>query len=174
MTPRDENPYQPPVEPESDPLSKAALEKKRLWRAFWFASPVFPIIAAPLVFFGGLLFHDPSSTGTPVGIVVIPMLLLSFGVVLSYVAVLIIGMPVAFSLHRSGTLNGRTLFLAALGISVFLALLLLIPGLGANGGQAAASFWQATQGFGFNLLMVATPILMTTGVFWWIGVRERR
>ena len=52
---------------------------RRLLLAFLIAPLVPPVVAAVLVFTGGMLFSDPKDTGTPVGIVLLPVLLLTVG-----------------------------------------------------------------------------------------------
>ena len=82
---------------------------RRLWRAFWIAPLVAPVMLAIDVFVVGSLFSDPVDAGTPIGIIAIPLMALTLGTLLSYVIAGTLWMPLAFFLQKRGWLNGMSI-----------------------------------------------------------------
>ena len=79
---------------------------------------------AVFVFIAGFLLTDPKDPGTPIGVITIPILSLTLGVVASYLVAGVLGMPIVFFLRNRGWLNGRAIHAAAfLWAIVFCALL---------------------------------------------------
>lgn len=132
-----------------------------------FAPPVGPILGAITFFVLGMLFSDPQDTGTPIGIVAVPMMLVTVGIVVAYLMMGVIGVPVVWHLDRKGKLNSLNLFLAALGVSAvcglgMLWMVLLNPGRGdMSAGEVVFTFVMMT-------LMFALFVVTTAGVFWLI------
>ncbi|MFM8583341.1 MAG: hypothetical protein ACKOFW_17870 [Planctomycetaceae bacterium] len=101
-------------------------DRSRLVLAFLIAPLVPPVLAAVLVFAGGMLFSDPKDTGTPVGIVLLPVLLLTVGGPLSYVVAGLVWWPVVWLLRKRGAFHFLAVHAAGLlmacGLTAVLAL----------------------------------------------------
>lgn len=106
--------------------SQGRADTRRLILAFALAPAAAPVVLAILTFAGGMLFSDPKDPGTPVGIVIVPLLLLTLGMVGAYVTAGVCWWPVVWWLQRRGALNFLSLhaagFLLAVGLSVCLTL----------------------------------------------------
>ena len=164
--------------PYSTPATTGALTEKarpspmtRLWLGYSIAPLIAPILAASGIFFGGLFFHDPEDMGTPIGIVLLPVLLLTVGVFLSYSLALILGMPIAFWLRRKRMLTGYTIHIAAIIVSFGLATSLTLVGMFVDGHVSLSEFCVA---FSLTFLIISPFILLSTTAFWLIAKRERR
>ena len=94
---------------------------KRLWVAYLISPAIAPAVAAAAIFFGGPYLIDPNDTGTPIGIIALPIFLMTAGMVVSYLMWLAIGMPIAIYLERRSILNGYTIYGAAIAISLLSA-----------------------------------------------------
>lgn len=141
---------------------------RRLLLAFLIAPLLPPVVAAVLVFTGGMLFSDPKDTGTPVGIVLLPVLLLTVGGLISYLVAGLVWWPVVWLLRERGAFHWRALhfagFLMACGLTALLSLViyaitapprppvrqLLVP-----------SLWEAG--------LIITCTMVAVQVFWWIA-----
>ena len=167
----DLSPYQSPAPSRelAEPLRPPT--RRQLWRGYLIAPLVAPLAAALIIFAAGLLLSDRESTGTPIGIILLPILLMTVGVVISYLLALLIGMPVAFLLHKNNLLNGYTIHLAALILAVVVSLLLTLLGVMADDRSTAL---RTLYEFGFSFLIIAPFVLATSTVFWWVGVRGHR
>lgn len=148
---------------------------KVLWWAYAFAPAVAPILFAVVVFVGGsaYLAMHPEDTGTPIGVVVIPMISLTVGVMCSYFVAGVIGMPIAFFLRKRDSLNGYTIHGAALIWSMVLAVLLSI-GIYASTTPprpAAVEFILPSLGL---FVMLAPGILLSATTFWWMVCCDKR
>ncbi|MFY7700613.1 MAG: hypothetical protein ACOVQH_10120 [Burkholderiaceae bacterium] len=93
---------------------------RRLWRAFWIAPLVAPVMLAIDVFVVGSLFSDPVDAGTPIGIIAIPLMALTLGTLLSYVIAGTLWMPLAFFLQKRGWLNGMSIHSMGFGFAIAL------------------------------------------------------
>ncbi|MFT5304117.1 MAG: hypothetical protein ACI87E_004002 [Mariniblastus sp.] len=148
-------------------------ETKLLWWAYAFAPAVAPIVFAITVFLLGTLLHDATSTGTPIGIVLIPLASLTVGILASYVIAGFIGMPIAFFLRKRNKLNGFTIHGAALAWTV------VMIGLPSTVMYAVASaqrpllidFLVSTL---VMVAIIAPFVLLSATTFWWIVSRDRR
>jgi hypothetical protein len=148
---------------------------KVLWWAYAFAPAVAPILFAVVVFVVGsaYLAMNPEDTGTPIGVIVIPLISLTVGVICSYFVAGVIGMPIAFFLRRRNSLNGYTIHGAALIWSIVLAVLLSI-GIYAYTTPprpAAVEFLLPSLGL---FVMLAPGILLSATIFWWMVCRDKR
>lgn len=113
-----QTPYAPPTADSTLAQPSQGQRTNRLWLGFFVAPPVVPIILASVIFFGGAYVIDPNDTGTPIGIIIFPILLLTAGIAFSYFLSLVIGMPIAFWLNRRNRLNGYSIHLVAIGLSL--------------------------------------------------------
>ena len=160
-----DSPYAPTSEAAATAPPSASTSTRRLWIGFLIAPIVPPVLAAILIFAGGLLFYDPNGAGTPMGIILVPIVFLTAGVFFSYLLALTVGMPIALLLHRSNKLTGANLHLAALCVSFVLATLVIIVGLLTDG---RVTLSEGALSFGMSWLIIAPFVLIETSVFWWI------
>lgn len=143
---------------------------RRLWRAFWVAPAVAPILMAIEVFAVGMAFSDPADPGTPIGIILLPSLLLTLGVVFSYGIAAICWMPLIFFSRRRGWLSGSAVHLLAFLLALSIVALL-----------EAAIYAMTTPrptdvvGFAVSSLPIASvvisDIMLSAAVFWML-IRE--
>jgi hypothetical protein len=97
---------------------------RRLWRAFWVAPAVAPILMAIEIFVLGMAFSDPADPGTPIGIILLPILLLTLGGFIAYGIAAICWMPLIFFWRKRGWLNGGRLHLLAFLLALAVVALL--------------------------------------------------
>jgi hypothetical protein len=170
------NPYSPPTAFDSQPASREMPSTRRLWIAYGIAPLVAPLVSAVTVFVVGMVYlaNHPEDTGTPIGVIAFPVVLLVVGVPASYVVAGLIGMPIAFALRKRNSLNGYTVHGAAL-----LWAALLGSGLAITGVFIAWLQFNALPNFidflGRALAMflaLAPFILLSATTFWLIGVRQ--
>lgn len=144
---------------------------KKLWRAFWVAPLVAPVLLAIDVFVIGLLLSDPKDPGTPIGIILLPILILTLGVIASYLITAIFWMPLAIFLHRRKRLDGGSIHLLAFVLAVlfFAALEAAIYGVTTPRPASIAEFISSTLYIpGFVI-----PHIMVSALVFWLMVRER-
>ena len=124
------NPYSPPTAFDSQPASREMPSTRRLWIAYGIAPLVAPLVSAVTVFVVGMVYlaNHPEDTGTPIGVIAFPVVLLVVGVPASYVVAGLIGMPIAFALRKRNRLNGCTVHGAALLWAALLGAGLAIAG----------------------------------------------
>jgi len=144
---------------------------RRLWRAFWVAPAVAPILTAIEVFVIGMAFSDPADPGTPIGIILLPLLLLTFGVVMAYGIAALLWMPIVFHLRSRGRLTAGTTQAAALLMFVALHALL-------EAAIYGVTTPRPTDLLGFvasSLPLVAflLPNIMLSAVVFWMMIRDR-
>lgn len=163
-----QNPYASPGTTsclsEQGPKSRS----KKLWIGYLIAPAVAPAAAAAAIFFGAEYLIDPDDMGTPIGIIVVPILLLTVGMVLSYVVMLVIGMPIAFFLEHRGILNGYTIHLAAIAVSVISGMIPVMISIyqWLLGAAPPRSFNELLRGISFTSLGIGLLVLPTATVFW--------
>jgi hypothetical protein len=173
---KDVNPYATPTAAENLPAVGNAPSTRRLWIAYAIAPLFAPVIAAVTVFVVGMAFlaSHPEDTGTPVGVIAIPIFLLVIGIPASYVMSGLIVMPFIFWLRRRGRLNGYGVHGAALLSTGALALLVVIVGTLQNWVLTKTLLPPATVLAGALAAssMLAPFILLSGTAFWLIGVRQ--
>ncbi|MFT5301276.1 MAG: hypothetical protein ACI87E_002924 [Mariniblastus sp.] len=148
---------------------------KVFWWAYAFAPTVAPVLFAVVVFVAGsaYLALNPENTGTPIGVVAIPLISLTVGVICSYFVAGVIGMPIAFLLRRRNSLNGYTIHGAALVWSMVLAVLLGI-GTYANTTPPRPAAGEFLLPLPVLFVMLAPGILLSATTFWWMVCRDKR
>jgi hypothetical protein len=175
MTMMKPNPYSAPSTSASELASRETASTRRLWIAYGIAPAVGPLLAAMAVFVSGFIYlaTHPENTGTPIGVIALPIVLLLVGVPASYAAAGVIGMPIAFWLRRRSKLNGYTVHGATLLLVAVLALVL------ASLGPVLA--WYEAESFSLleflgaalaSFLVLAPFVLLSATTFWLIGVRQ--
>ena len=112
------NPYISPATASALPGHERSATRPRPWLGYLIAPLVAPVLAAVVIFFGGLYFSDPQDTGTPIGIILLPILILTIGVAISYAFALVVGMPIVFLLYRKSIMTGYTIHLSAIIVSL--------------------------------------------------------
>jgi len=150
-------------------------DAKTLWWAYAIAPAVAPVIFAVIVFVVGLIWHmvNPDVTGTPVGIVLLPIISLTVGVVASYFVAGVIGMPIAFFLRKREILNGYTIHFAAL-LWTFLFVGLVSGALYAMAPPTRPRLADFLSSSLIFALLIAPSILLSATTFWWIVCRDKR
>ncbi|MCU0879796.1 MAG: hypothetical protein MUF06_18635 [Pirellulaceae bacterium] len=147
-------------------------ESKSLWFAYLIAPSVAPLVFAIAVFVSGLTWLQPpeNSTGTPIGIILVPVLSLTVGMVASYLVAGLIGMPIAFHLRNRNSLNFYTIHGAAFGWSVVLGCMVgvMVFVFGSPRPPISAAILSALAVIG-----VLSPfILLSATTFWWMVKRN--
>ena len=144
---------------------------KKLWRAFWVAPLVAPLLLAVDVFTIGLLLSDPKDPGTPIGIILLPALILTIGVVASYFITAIFWMPIVIFLHRRKRLDGGSIHLMAFLLAVLLFAVI----------EAAIYFITTPRpnsiaefiGSSLYIPGFVIPHIMVSALVFWLMVRDR-
>lgn len=143
-----------------------ASRRSTLWWAFAVSPLVAPITFAICFFVLGMiaLTWNPDQSGTPAGVIIVPLLACTGGVFLSYVAAGI-AMPVIFYLENRKQLSAISISTTALFGLLGLVVLALIPsmifGSPQNIGQAI--------GFSGGAFLILSPFVLTSALtFWWI------
>ncbi len=160
------NPYRSPT--TELPLAEQARPqlRMRIGLGLLIAPLMAPLAAAALVFAVGLLFADPQDDGTPIGIVLVPVAMLTVGSFFSYLLALVIGMPIVLLLRMRKRLNGYTIHLAAALVSLLFAVAWTAVSFSLERPVAPAN---VVFLFGLTVLFVAPLVLLSTAVFWWIA-----
>ena len=143
---------------------------RRLWRAFWVAPAVAPILMAIEIFIVGMAFSDPADPGTPIGIILLPFLLLSIGMVVSYGLAALIWMPIVFRLRKRGRLTAGTIQAAAVMLAVACFALL-------EAAAYAVTTPKPTDLLGFvasslPLFAILLPNVLLSAALFWMMIRE--
>ena len=149
--------------------------RKTLWWAYAIAPAVAPTLFAVMAFVGGMieLKLNPDDTGTPIGVILVPIMSLTIGVVASYAVAGAIGMPIAFLLRKRRILNGYTIHGAAfLWVIVFSTLLTASNYIWTTPPRPAPAEFLLPSLYLF--LMIAPCILLSATTFWWIVSRDKR
>lgn len=123
---------------------------KRLWRAFWIAPLVAPVLLAVDMFVAGLLLSDSGDSGTPLGVLAVPLIALTLGIFGAYLIALSCWMPVVFFLRKRDWLNGGSIHL--MGLVAALATFVLLE---------VAAYYAPT--WPDNLLGLSGPSLYLSG-----------
>lgn len=140
--------------------------KSVLWWAYMISPLIAPIAFAICFFVFGMvaLAMNPEDSGTPVGVIIVPLLALTVGVLLSYFFGGLM-MPVIFYLEKQDGLNFTTIaitslfgLLALIGASLSLALL----------NQSSEGPGQAFAVAGGAFLMLSPFVLASATTFWWM------
>jgi hypothetical protein len=160
------NPYTSPTAVSTGHANSQSKTKKQLWFAYAIAPLVAPSLAAVVIFFGGLFLSDPNDTGTPVGIVLLPIVMMTVGVGISYFLALVVGMPVVFWLSRRNRLTGFSIHLAAVGVALIIAAVFTLIGVITEGGP---TLFEGVQFFALAVLVIAAFLLTSTAVFWMVA-----
>lgn len=148
---------------------------KAVWWAYLVAPAVAPILFAIAFFvFGviGLSLRGADDTGTPAGVVMIPLLSLTVGMFASYAVAGIVGMPIAFFLRRRGRLNALTIHGAALVWSLFLSTCIGLAVFFQSPTPTFVAGWLLPSAL--VALTLSPFILLSATTFWWIGSRDKR
>lgn len=171
-----QNPYSSPSAVDApDPIS-AAPSTRRLWIAYLIAPSVAPLLAALTVFVVGMAFlvANPEDTGTPIGVILVPLFLLIAGIPASYLVAGTLGMPIAFYLRSRNRLNGLTVHGAAFAWTAVLALGLTASAFFLAPGEQVGQvgLLQYMLGLGGVFLAFAPFIALSATTFWLVGVRR--
>ena len=174
-----ESPYAPPeLEEEAYFVSAEEYSTGSLWIAYFFSAPVAPVLAAVLFFFLGLiaLAFNPDDTGTPAGVILVPIMLLTVGIIASYVLVLMLGMSVVFFLRTVNKLSGVNLFWYGALLSTIFGVVFFLIGFTADAprSQGAGRLPLILGGMLAATAFFGISIMSTIGVFWFLVKRLNR
>lgn len=159
-----------PVRPTECPQGQTESRTATIWWGYIIAPAVAPVLFSVVVFLLGsvTLAMNPHDNGTPIGVILIPLLSLTIGVVAAYFVAGVVGMPIIFRLEKQRSLNGLTIHGTALTCMVVLASLFC-----ALGCIAGTPTGEIISG-GMTFLVVATPfVLASSTTFWWILTRQQ-
>lgn len=143
----------------------------RLWRGFWVAPVVAPLMLALDMLVAGLLFTNSTDPGTPIGVFAMPLAALTLGVGASYLIAITCWMPGVFFLKNRGWLNGGSIHL--MGCMLALAIIALLE---------VAGYYVTTprpesllEFFGASLYLTGfiLPNVMLSSLVFWLMIRER-
>lgn len=151
-----------------------SVSAKTLWRAYGVAPLVAPAAFAAIVFVTGLLFTDPKDPGTPIGVILIPILSLTLGVAVSYLLAIACWMPVMFFLRKRGWLDAFRVHAAALLLSIVECLLIEGAFYGKSTPRPAdlrKCLWPSTLVLAG---MVIPSVMLSASTFWWLLARGER
>ena len=167
------SPYTPPNSESDDALHLRPTTGNRIWIGFLVAPPVVPLLIAAAILLSGPILIDPSDTGTPIGIVLLPMAFSTVGVAISYFLTLLLGMPIATWLNRRDRLNGYSIHASALVISILLGVFLIgsiVIAQGIAGTQDARPLELLTSTAMACLLFIVL-IIPTATIFWLVSCK---
>lgn len=162
-------------DPNDQPRRILSPDAKTLWWAYAIAPAVAPILFAVTVFVVGMtwLTLNPDFIGTPIGVVVIPIISLTVGVVASYFVAGVIGMPIAFFLRKREILNGYTIHGAALLWTFFFVGLLSAAMYATTTPQTRPPLTDFLSSTLILVFLIAPGILLSATTFWWIVSRDK-
>mgnify|MGYP006276888177 CR=1 FL=1 len=143
---------------------------RRMWRAFWVAPAVAPILMAIEIFIVGMVFSDPKDPGTPIGIILLPLMLLSLGMVFSYAIAALVWMPIVFHLRELHRLSAGTIHAAASLLAVACFALL-------EAAAYAVTTPKPTDLLGFvasslPIAAILLPNILVSAAVFWMMIRE--
>jgi hypothetical protein len=146
------------------------LNPRKLWVAFLVAPIVAPVLFALIVLIVlsvGLMFSDPKDPGTPIGVVMVPVLSLILGVIVSYFVAGVIWMPLIVFLKNRGLLSGRVIHVAAFVLAILLygLLELSIYAITAVPRPDLLSFIRSSLFIG---AMFIPCVMLSATTFWWM------
>jgi hypothetical protein len=166
------NPFASPAEISQSPATVSTPANKSLWLGYAIAPAVAPLVFAIVVFIVGMVWHmlNPDHTGTPIGVILVPIFSVTVGVVASYGVAGVIGMPIAFHLRKRKRLNGYTIHVAALlwslAFTVFLTGTLYVMTQAPR--PEPTTFIFST----LALFAMLTPCILLSATTFWLVVRR--
>lgn len=151
------------------------LNPSKLWFAFLVAPLVAPLLFSLIVLIVlsvALMFSDPKDPGTPIGVVMVPVLTLILGVLASYFIAGIIWMPIMLFLKKRGMLSGRVIHVTAfiLAILLYVLLELCIYAITAVPRPDALAFIRSSLFIG---VIFVPCVMLSATTFWWM-LRNRK
>lgn len=151
------------------------LNPRKLWVAFLVAPMVAPVLFSLIVLIVlsvGLMFSDPKDPGTPIGVVMVPVLSLVLGVIASYFIAGVIWMPIMVFLKNQGLLSGRVIHLSAFVLAIILYVLLDISiyAITAVPRPDFLAFIRSTLVIG---VIFIPCVMLSATTFWWM-LRNRK
>ena len=162
----DLQPYAPVASESLQPETDGRVATSAIWIAYIVTPPVAPLLLSVLVFVLALAFSDPKDTGTPIGIILVPIFLMTGGLFLSYMLMLIIGMPMIFFLRRRNKLTLSNLLWSGTLTAVIFGTLFVIVQVQSEGGPGQGSFFEIILVMCIASLAFAAVILLQIAAFW--------
>lgn len=144
------------------------------WWGYFIAPPVASVLMAIAAFTLGMtyLVTHPDDAGTPVGVIMLPILLVVVGTAIAYTAAGLIGMPIIVLLDKQKRLSFLTICSA--GLACLILPLTVVTGLT----YALVTPRQpVVQHLGVAAMVFASAapfVLASATTFWWIVVRGLR
>jgi hypothetical protein len=132
---------------------------RTLWKAYFLAPAVAPISFVAIVLLIGLLAPRLGVEINEAGIIVLPVIALTIGVVSSYFVAGVIGMPIAFYLRRVNLLNSCSVHGAAFCWAVLFSSLCAIVMVGGRWSELPLALCY----FGLGVI---PPVVLSGTAFW--------
>lgn len=170
----DSNPYQVP--PDSNSASNlggnpVSSEGARIWLGFLVAPLIVPILLSVGIVLGAPFYLESEDSGTPIGVIVLPLVIMSVGVVFAYIMMLMVGMPFVILLRSLGLLNLVWLNLVAVGLSCFLVLVACVISFLFEPVEVDVS--DIIGDICYSICIMALPLTVTATGFWFVACRGR-
>ena len=169
----DSNPYQ--VSPDSNLASNlggnpVASEDARIWLGFLVAPLIVPILLSVGIVLGAPFYLETGDSGMPIGVIVLPLVIMSVGVVFAYVMMLLVGMPFVILLRSLGLLNLAWLNLVAVGLSIFFVLVACVISFLIQPVEVSDVIGDIC----YSICIMALPLTVTATGFWFVACRGRQ
>lgn len=162
-----ENPYQSSALFPERVDGRCPSSNRSLWLAYLFAPAVAPLSFVSLLFLVGVVSTQLGIDINEASFVVLPLLALTVGMVSCYLVAGVIGMPIAFYLRRTNSLNGYSIHAVAFGWAVFFT---FVCGLFFTDGN-----WRELPlALSYIGLGVIPPVLLSGTTFWLLVRRFSR
>lgn len=154
-----ENPYQPTNVNMSLGSIKLVPSNRALWWAYLWAPAVAPIVFVAMVLMLGFVGEYFGSEVNPASMLLLPVIALTIGTVSCYLVAGVIGMPIAFYLRRTHSLNGYTIHGAAFCWAAIFASLCAVFMVGGSWNELPLAICYFSFG-------VIPPVLLSGTAFW--------
>jgi len=162
------NPYQ--VSPDSTLASnRVSSEQARIWLGFLVAPLIVPILLSVGIVLGAPFYMETGDSGMPIGIIVLPLVIMSVGVVFSYVMMFLVGMPFVILLRKLGVLNLVWINVVAVGLSAFLVLVACVISFLIEPAEVSDVIGDIC----YSICIIALPLNVTATGFWFVACRGR-
>ena len=164
----DLQPYAPVASESLQQEEDGRVATSAVWFAYLLTPPIAPLLLAMLVFVFALILSDPEDTGTPIGIILVPLFLATGGILLSYLITLVVGMPTVFILRNRNKLSLSNLLWACALVAVVLGTLFVILQLVADGGPGSGTYSEIVVVMCFTSIAFGLIFMLQAVAFWMV------
>lgn len=159
-----------PAEIKAEYAKCRVTSSERLWRAFWIAPLVAPVLLAVDMFVVGLLLSDSGDSGTPLGVLTVPLIALTLGIFGAYLITLSCWMPVVFFLRKRDWLNGGSIHL--MGLLLALAVIAILEFAACCVPAVLRDNFFGLSGPSLYLSGFMIPNVMLSALVFWLMIRD--